>query len=473
MTSVYSNQSLTAIFGQESFGVTPSERAKSSRQVFIRSQHQLSFATPSATGRQLNAIEALTQFGWEKLSELQHRPSTILIRSGEEPYKTILDRAAELDVNWEKIVLHLGWTRNHIEDFKKRRQIPFRLLERLAQRLALQEQSLGFDSSAAGDRVLGQRLKAIRNQTDFKLTESIVLLLSESAWTIGKQIYLAELLKSNSTTAIRDLGFNVDPDYGEPGPTWRIGFRLAEKTRELLKIGKNDPINGLKDLVETKLGIPVIQLEHESDFAGATISNGGRRGIAINLRGANGNALVRRMTLAHELGHLLWDPDTQLNRLVVDRYGDIEDPSKSTTAPEKRANAFAIQFLAPQNAVKQVYEDNGRNPEGLSAVISTFGISKSAAIQHINNAYQTHEIGKSPHIETEADSWEGGESLGVPLFKPSSVAVTRRGRFASFVVQALDRGLISKDTVGALLGCGQNQEEINQAVDSTRKYVMS
>jgi hypothetical protein len=54
---------LRAIFGHESTGATPLERARSSKRLFVRSQDHLAFHKPTATGRQLSAFEALDIFG--------------------------------------------------------------------------------------------------------------------------------------------------------------------------------------------------------------------------------------------------------------------------------------------------------------------------------------------------------------------------------------------------------------------------
>ena len=62
---------------------------------------------------------------------------------------------------------------------------------------------------------------------------------------------------------------------------------------------------------------------------------------------------IRRATLAHELGHLLYDPDSRLQNVCVDSYiGSRKDPQTyESDFVEQRANAFAIAFLAPIDAV--------------------------------------------------------------------------------------------------------------------------
>ncbi len=84
--------------------------------------------------------------------------------------------------------------------------------------------------------------------------------------------------------------------------------------------------------------------------------------MAINTQGLNGNVWVRRFTMAHELGHLLWDPDQRLQSLRVDTYRDLEeDPVQrpGLDPVEARANAFAIELLAPQEYVLKVFDLTG------------------------------------------------------------------------------------------------------------------
>ncbi len=74
----------------------------------------------------------------------------------------------------------------------------------------------------------------------------------------------------------------------------------------------------MRELVEHRLGIPIIQVKLPPAIAGATISSHGQRGIVLNVRGVNTNVWIRRTTLAHELAHILFDPDAKLESVRVD-----------------------------------------------------------------------------------------------------------------------------------------------------------
>ncbi len=148
-------------------------------------------------------------------------------------------------------------------------------------------------------------------------------------------------------------------------------------------------------LVEERLGIPVVQapLPGNTEIAGATVAaaddrEGEVRGIVFNTLGANENVWVRRTTLAHELGHLLFDPPERLENLRVDSYAEGRtDPQGGEAADfvEQRANAFAVAFLAPDDAVRET-APAPLTTASVAKTMRTFGIGKVAAGHRICNS---------------------------------------------------------------------------------------
>jgi Zn-dependent peptidase ImmA (M78 family) len=302
-----------------------------------------------------------------------------------------------------------------------------------------------------------------------------VLGLAEAAWAIRKQYSLARLIGEDDQGAVEELGFAPSDDYGSRlSPDYQKGYQLARRTRELLDIHPAAPIESLKDLIEARLRIPVIQLELNSMFAGATVASGGRRGIAINVVGDNVGAVMRRMTMAHELAHLLWDPDNRLRKLVVDRYDQINHGAAKSADQldhvERRANAFAIEFLAPGDAILEQFVKAGRGSAGLEKVITTYGVSKTAVMRHLANmSHNQVDVSSERLGEVSFDDWEGRELLAVPLFDPQDVPISRRGRFAYYVLQAFEANQISDDTAASLYGC--ELKSLGIALHSTRSYI--
>jgi hypothetical protein len=208
-------------------------------------------------------------------------------------------------------------------------------------------------------------------------------------------------------------------------------------------------------LVELKLKIPLVHLSLPHQFAGATLAIGRMRGIVVNVNGLNNNDWVRRATIAHELGHLLWDPDEKLESLVVDTFEDIEEepPQLKHDRVEARANAFAIEFLAPREYALEIFNASSNKKTALRDVMVHFGVSFTSAKFQIWNALERAVGLESFAVEgvEPTDDWKGRESFTNDFFVPNSVPISRRGYFALYVVEALRDRLISLDSAASFL----------------------
>lgn len=470
MASMTVNRSeLEAVFGDDSSGDTPEERAKTSSRIFVRSQAQVAFDNTAAKGRRLTAIEALNAFGWGIIANLAFRPAAPIVCAEGEPGYTIKKRRESMGLTINDVARALGISTSILERLESAAQIvPIRVIENVARLLALDETYLSVQAGADSDPGLGVRLREMIGSASQDVTHfssSMVLGLSEAAWVIKKQTSLQD-----TSVTYRRLGFVPDSNYDYPA--WRSGMRLAANAREKLKFSIDDPIPSLKDLVENRLGVPVIQAELSPRFAGATIANGKARGIVLNLKGHNENVWVRRNTLAHELCHLLYDSRQRLDQLVVDEFETLEsDPFRSTRVKdvvEIRANAFAAEFLAPQQAVKKLFQSNASHSEGIEAVMNTYGISFTSAKWQIANALGVHPSTldvSGVNVQPSAE-WAGRENFTADYFPIIAVPVCRRGRFAYELIKAVDNGVITADTAASSLGC--EESEFVSKIDSIR-----
>ena len=220
----------------------------------------------------------------------------------------------------------------------------------------------------------------------------------------------------------------------------------------------------MRDLVEHRLGIPIIQVALPNRIAGATISSHGQRGIVLNTAGANSNVWIRRTTIAHELAHILFDPEQQLSNVRVDSYDETarnaEHGGPSPDSVEQRANAFAVEFLAPRTAVKSIVPSPAQgSPASMERVMSDFGIGRAAARFHVGNAWW----GQAEHpperdISAEpTDEQRSAEDFTLDYFQPKSAPEQRRGRFAVLTAEAIDTGLLTIDTGAQYLACSVDE----------------
>jgi Zn-dependent peptidase ImmA (M78 family) len=286
-----------------------------------------------------------------------------------------------------------------------------------------------------------------------RFSPSDVLALTEAAWVISKQLSLLRHLSLVSGGSNAKLfrpklhQFTGDKNYDYPA--YERGYVLAHRTRDLLGISETSAIPSLKSLIENELEVPLVQQTLSPKFAGATISNGQDRGIVVNELGLNANVWIRRMTVAHELGHLLWDPDEKLDQLKVDEYEDLETSTR-TDPVEIRANAFAVSFLAPPLGVKRIYETHRSPDETVRQVMQTYGISMTAAKHHVGNVIR-QTLDALHDAPQPTDEWVAAENLAVDYFPLRTTPISRRGGFAFAVSASYERNFISLDTAATLL----------------------
>ncbi|BAU76486.1 XRE family transcriptional regulator [Metapseudomonas furukawaii] len=453
-------EELDLVFGPSSSGDSLLERARTSRQCFVRSQVQVAPASPEATGRVFSASEALAAFGWEIIRRAILEGAAPIISSPQEPAATLKVRRSELGLSTGDVSRRAGCSESELLRAETEgERSPYRTLERIGAALALDERKLGIQANPGRDAGLGVRLRELtgRGGDMAAFGPSTVLGLTEAAWVIARQDFL-----SDSANEIKAKLPAHDSNFSYPA--YQVGFSLAAKTRKLLDLTDDQPIESVRELIEDKLGIPLIQHSLNSKFAGATISNGTSRGIVINENGMNSNVWVRRMTLSHELGHLLWDPEDKLEKVRADDYGDLdEDVRISKRDPaEIRANAFAVAFLAPPSAIKKLAAKESNPAKVISEIMTMYGIGGTAAKHHYQNITGIKigetNLGLLPEPD---DGWVAAENLSIDYFPINNTPITRRGRFAWLVARLCTDNFLSLDTAASYLNCSQDEAKDN------------
>ena len=320
------------VFGQ----VTATDRetaARESTRKFVRSKSEMGpvYEGRNPTGHIMTAWEAYTSFGFDILDEAIEYSGAILLETVGAIERTFKTRRNDLGLSIESVARAASVEAGIVKQAEElARDVPIQALEKIAFSLGLDERLLAFKENAGGDQQLAFRLKTLQ-QHDAEvstLSPGTVLQFAEVASVIRVQSMLMDWL--NHPNKVK--AFEPDHHYGSPvNPAWRLGYQLAGQARERLGLG-NVPVPSMRNLVEKVLGIPVVQAQLPLAIAGATITTSGHnerdvRGVVLNTLGENANVWVRRATLAHELGHILYDPDEKLERLRVDSYmGTQDDP---------------------------------------------------------------------------------------------------------------------------------------------------
>ena len=463
---------LTLIFGPSTESLSAEEAARRSSRVFVRSEGQLAVYESSRkpTGHKLTAWEAYSAYGADILEEAVEYGSAILKRTRNSTAYALKSRRLDIGLSCASVERSAKVPTESVETAESSPdQLPFDLLARIAFTLGLDERLLAFNIGSGGDSNLAYRLRTLVSEQVSpvgSISQGTALLFAEASSVSRTQLRLQKWLQIPKGSD----EFQPHADYGSSElPAWKIGYNLASIARSQLQLGER-PISSIRDLTEKRLGIPVIQARLPENIAGATVTTldelgKAARGVVLNTVGANTNVWIRRITLAHELGHLLYDPDERLQNLCIDSYSDNEmNPEvHQQDFVEQRANAFAIAFLAPNEAVRKL-APTPVTEESVARVMSTFGISHTSARYHINNSHyrQYHVPNKTINV-SPTDEQKAAENFAIDYFTLSETPDQRRGRFAGLAAACFKKGIISSDTATLYLGCSADDFQMNYA----------
>jgi Zn-dependent peptidase ImmA (M78 family) len=124
------------------------------------------------------------------------------------------------------------------------------------------------------------------------------------------------------------------------------GYRLAGEVRKHLDM-PSECIDDLRALVEERLGIPVLVRQMSTGDA-FTVKAGEAAAIILRAK-LTRRAVLDRVAIAHELCHALHDPTVDGVSVVLDRDND-----RNADANERRARAYAAEFLLPKTGLQGV-----------------------------------------------------------------------------------------------------------------------
>lgn len=238
-----------------------------------------------------------------------------------------------------------------------------------------------------------------------------------------------------------DVSLLVECKVLEPPECYRPGSAVeSTQTAEIAALGlrrflgvDDGPLWELPDLGE-RVGLYAFVLDlgdASLDGSYVALEEGG---VAV----INGLRLSgrRRFTLAHELGHHVFD-DEYSNEWILGSSGDDR---------EKLINAFAVHFLMPRDSVSKRWNelDGDGSPRGAAIKISAeFGASWSATCSHLVNLGLIDDVTRTRLVRDNPRRFEYVEAavrvredLVPPVVPP---------RFASAVIKAYRSHKISEE----------------------------
>ena len=448
--------------------------------LFVRSQVQVTFDSPEATGHRMTPFEVAEAFGKTALAKIVENGSFSIVRSPNEPARTLKQQRMTLGLTIKDVARESGIPEQAVIAAETQGALnPVRTVERLAQQLGLEEHRVGLGQELAGAGELGARLRTLsgrqrrsskrelapQNDVRIVLNARTVAKLAEAAWVIAREAEIEQLLPIEAKGEPR---LRPRPEPVFPGPPWKQAYELAQRTRDLFGLDPETPIPSLRSLLDEQNGIPLLSIPMSEQIAGATLANGRHRGIVVNAAGLNENVWIRRTTAAHELCHFLWDSDEHLDRLRVDAYDDILE--KGFSSPrldrfEQRANAFAVEFLAPRRGILRQVRSLGTRAEALELISKKYGVSISSAGHHLDNSnHGNAALYGEVRVSIQPDhEWVAAENFGLDYFPMPSCPDARRGRFAQLVAHAVEKRLVTPES-GALL-LGVSLEEFDKGLE--------
>jgi Zn-dependent peptidase ImmA (M78 family)/transcriptional regulator with XRE-family HTH domain len=436
--------------------------ARRSSVCFVRSLDQLAEDSEAATGRRITAFEALAAYGKDVLVEVVSEGSALLCESPSAAGEALRARRTALGLDERQVAVRADIDERTVHEAEQSKRLNIRVYERIARAIGLDDRYISVHAGQADNGRLAVRLRALGIERQ-RMTPSAVSGIAEAAWVAATQVRLESQLGIPQP----DVGITPNSNYGEYGyPAFMHGYFLANQARERLKLGDGALARPLREICEEMLGIPLIQAELGEHIAGVTVAIGGsRRAIVLNISGKNQRIEVRRATIAHELGHLLYDVDDRLQNLRVDEYEELDRPAEGMQdVVEQRANAFAVEFIAPQKAVEDCFRNAKMDP--LSAVMETFGISFTVARYQVWNAFDrkiAFEEIDTQRRYSPPEKFVSGEDYTVAYHPLGSIRASRAGRFSAVVLRAAEEKIISRQTASEYLGCREEDLDAGAA----------
>lgn len=238
-------------------------------------------------------------------------------------------------------------------------------------------------------------------------------------------------------------------------PPFRQGARLASQLRKHLGIG-DEPIASMRGFVERHFASIVVLYARLGTHGPAGLAFVDRvRGptIVLNHEGKNTNACVRRVSLAHELCHVLVDWSRQEPMATISGY--LKDETFET---EQRANAFAIRLLCPEPALF-VDTDAAGSADRDAAIrrLSGYGLPYTALRLYLKNNLNDDVLGPGPSSHDLAklnySRWIAAEEESdLDRFPLTEVPLERRTAVARLAAETFCRGLLTRAAFARYLG---------------------
>ena len=200
------------------------------------------------------------------------------------------------------------------------------------------------------------------------------------------------------------------PEDGDPG----VAEDLAQQVRGRLDLAAGQAIGSVSKRIE-RMGILLIWTELDAEVDAVSMAAPDLGGVIVaNAAGDHmQTGCHRRVTLAHELCHILFDRPrmNSLDRFCV--TGSVDENAEHRDNIERRARAFPAYLLAPRTAVDRIRRSTATLEEKVASVMDTFGLGYEATRHHL------HFLGALPRdrelkVSADPSKWDAADPIPDP-----------------------------------------------------------
>lgn len=294
--------------------------------------------------------------------------------------------------------------------------------------------------------------------------------------TCGDLAELASLRERKGVTraSLLERARRHIPVPDEDPALYRQAEELATDVRKWLRLG-DGPIPSMIEVIEHRLGVPIVWStpdEVDPNIDGASTIDP-IPSVLVNLVGGRERWWRTRMTLAHELCHLLFDalPASEHQRMVM--FSPQRDGSRAAQGRyhsyvlpdllermERRANVFAAYFLTPGKAIRRLVSQNDATSEqAITLLCQQFSIGRITAINQLQNVWLLSKQERERMID------RAGEQALPQDHPDANVPSGRAPRCATlldWVDDALAHGWIGKVRAYSYLGLKLSESRAGQ-----------
>ena len=219
------------------------------------------------------------------------------------------------------------------------------------------------------------------------------------------------------------------------------GRSAAARFRAEHHLGEQ-PLGDLIAIIEQAIGIDVAVLTTGPDEHGLTMWDTKRGNVFIGVARTE-IPMRQRSTLAHELGHVVFD----------DRHGTNENSWSARTPEEIRADAFARHLLVPTGGLRQFLAGRGPATESiLSDVVERFLVSPQIAAIALHQAEYIDDATKQRWMVLAAPSL--AVRFGwADYYRTLQIEANRRRapqRLLARTIEGYAEGVVSAQTIATL-----------------------